>query len=81
MGGANSILILLGIFALGYFSMGFQVVGSRLLAPHFGSSFIVWAFLISTFLAAFSTGSMFGGWVSRLSRNRKRLGREIITGL
>jgi len=77
----NSILILLGIFVLGFFSMGFQLVGSRLLAPHFGSSLIVWAFLISTFLAAFSTGSLFGGWVSRLSPAGKRRGVGIITGL
>ncbi len=78
MGAGSSILILLGIFALGFFSMGFQLLGSRLLAPHFGSSLIVWAFLISTFLAAFSSGSLFGGWVSRLSYNPKRRGVWII---
>ncbi len=74
----NITLILLGIIALGFFSMGFQLVGSRLLAPHFGSSLIVWAFLISTFLAAFSVGSLFGGWVSGLTRIRRRCGVWII---
>ena len=69
----NRIILLLGVFALGFFSMGFQLVGSRLLAPHFGSSIIAWAFLISTFLAAFSAGSLFGGWVSRLNHPRKLL--------
>ena len=78
MGFLNIILTLLGIFALGFFSMGFQLVGSRLLAPHFGSSLIVWAFLISTFLAAFSVGSLFGGWVSGLPNNRRVGGVRII---
>ena len=51
---------------LGVLSMGFQLLASRLLSPHFGSSIIVWAWLISTFLAAFSAGSLLGGWISRL---------------
>ena len=66
--------ILFGILYLGFFSMGLQLVGSRLLAPYFGSSLVVWAFLISTFLAAFSVGSIFGGWVSGLSPRRRRAG-------
>jgi hypothetical protein len=48
----------------GVLSMGFQLLASRLLNPHFGSSIIVWAWLISTFLAAFSLGSMLGGSIS-----------------
>jgi hypothetical protein len=48
----------------GVLSMGFQLLASRLLNPHFGSSIIVWAWLISTFLAAFSLGSMLGGTIS-----------------
>jgi hypothetical protein len=81
MARSNFILILLGVFSLGFFSMGFQLVGSRLLAPHFGSSLIVWAFLISTFLAAFSSGSLFGGWVSRLTYHAMRRWTGIISGL
>lgn len=52
--------------------MGFQLLASRLLNPHFGSSIIVWAWLISTFLAAFSIGSMMGGWVSSLADPSRR---------
>ena len=55
--------------------MGFQLLASRLLNPHFGSSIIVWAWLISTFLAAFSAGSMLGGWISNLSDAGRRRGQ------
>jgi hypothetical protein len=52
------------VVVLGILSMGFQLLASRLLNPYFGSSLIVWAWLISTFLAAFSIGSILGGWIS-----------------
>ncbi len=55
------------VVTLGILSMGFQLLASRLLSPHFGSSLIVWAWLISTFLAAFSVGSFMGGWISSLN--------------
>lgn len=54
------------VVTLGILSMGFQMLGSRLLSPHFGSAIDVWACLISTFLAAFSIGSMAGGVISNL---------------
>ncbi len=59
------------VAVLGILSMGFQLLASRLLNPHFGSSIIVWAWLISTFLAAFSLGSMLGGWISQQSGLRR----------
>jgi hypothetical protein len=59
------------VVVLGILSMGFQLLGSRLLNPHFGSSIIVWAWLISTFLAAFSLGSLLGGWISSLPAGRR----------
>jgi hypothetical protein len=65
------------VITLGILSMGFQLLASRLLAPHFGSSIIVWAWLISTFLAAFSVGSMVGGWVSNLAPAPRRRGQVI----
>lgn len=63
------------VITLGILSMGFQLLASRLLNPHFGSSIIVWAWLISTFLAAFSAGSMIGGWVSNLEPAPRRRGQ------
>lgn len=65
------------VVVLGILSMGFQLLASRLLNPHFGSSIIVWAWLISTFLAAFSIGSMTGGWISNLSPAGRRRGQAI----
>ena len=59
------------VIVLGILSMGFQMLASRLLNPHFGSSIIVWAWLISTFLLAFSLGSMLGGWISCQPRPRR----------
>lgn len=66
------------VIVLGILSMGFQLLASRLLNPHFGSSIIVWAWLISTFLAAFSIGSMVGGWISNLAPAARRRGQ--VTG-
>lgn len=65
------------VLTLGILSMGFQLLASRLLNPHFGSSIIVWAWLISTFLAAFSAGSMLGGWISNLTPVARRRGQVV----
>lgn len=65
------------VITLGILSMGFQLLASRLLNPHFGSSIIVWAWLISTFLAAFSIGSMLGGWISNLAPAPRRRGQFV----
>ena len=50
----------------GFLSMGFQLVATRVVAPFFGATLIVWAFVISTFLLAFSGGAFVGGVCSRL---------------
>src|SRR5207247_10476319 len=44
--------------------MALEIVGSRVLAPHFGSSIFVWGSLISVVLAALSIGYYWGGWLS-----------------
>jgi hypothetical protein len=68
-------------FVLGVFSMGFQLLGSRLLGPWFGSSIIVWAFIISVFLAGFSIGSLGGGLLVRLSAPARARGVVLVAGL
>lgn len=60
--------------------MGYQQVASRVLAPFFGSDYIVWSVLISTFLAAFTIGSFLGGWVSGLA-SKKRARAVAIIGI
>jgi hypothetical protein len=63
-------LIGLSAFFQGFLSMGFQLVATRLLAPFFGSTLIVWSFVISTFLAAFSVGALLGGLFSQFPVRR-----------
>jgi len=60
------------VLTQGFLSMGFQLVASRLLAPYFGTTLIVWAFLISIFLAAFSLGSFLGGVISQRNARMQR---------
>jgi len=69
------------VAVLGVLSMGFQLLASRLLSPHFGSSIIVWAWLISTFLAAFSLGSLLGGWISNRPGPRRRRAQLAAAGV
>lgn len=68
------------VFVLGILSMGFQIVASRELAPSFGSSVVVWSFLISTFLIAFSAGSFTGGIVATRSRGQIAVAQWIFGG-
>jgi hypothetical protein len=65
-------LMLCAAFVQGFLSMGFQLVASRLLAPFFGTTIFVWAFIISTFLAAFTIGALAGAWCSRLPARRMK---------
>lgn len=58
--------------------MGLQLLASRVLAPFFGSSILVWAALITTFLAAFSAGSFMGAAVSSKAIATQR---KIMAGL
>jgi hypothetical protein len=66
------------VFLLGILSMGLQLVASRVLAPFFGNSIFVWASLITTFLAAFSSGSFIGAAVSGRSTVKQS---RIVAGL
>lgn len=72
-------------FLQGFLSMGFQLVATRTVAPYYGSTLMVWAFIISTFLVGFSLGAIFGGSQSRLLekdilRSVKLIGVAGITG-
>lgn len=77
----NNAMPLILSFFLGIFSMGFQLLGSRLLSPWFGSSIIVWAFLISAFLVAFSLGSIGGGLLVKFPDGRRKKGLMAVGAL
>lgn len=62
---ATRLAIVSAALLQGFLSMGFQLVATRVVAPYFGASLIVWAFVISTFLAAFSLGAFLGGLCSQ----------------
>ncbi len=49
------------IFAAGGVLLGLEIAGSRVMAPHVGSSIYVWGSLISVFLIALSGGYLLGG--------------------
>jgi hypothetical protein len=49
------------VFIAGLVLMGLEIAGSRILAPHFGSSVFVWGSLISVFLIALAVGYYLGG--------------------
>ncbi|HEY7714603.1 MAG TPA: fused MFS/spermidine synthase [Candidatus Binatia bacterium] len=52
------------VFVSGAVLMALEIAGSRVLAPHFGSSIFVWGSLISVVMAALSLGYYWGGWLS-----------------
>ena len=58
------LLLNIVVFVSGAVLMGLEIVGSRVLAPHFGSSIFVWGSLISVVMAALSLGYYWGGWLS-----------------
>jgi spermidine synthase len=52
------------VFVSGAVLMALEIAGSRVLAPHFGSSIFVWGSLISVVMTALSIGYYWGGWLS-----------------
>jgi hypothetical protein len=44
------------VFVSGAVLMSLEIAGSRILAPHFGSSIFVWGSLISVVMTALSIG-------------------------
>ena len=66
-------LLYIVVFISGAVLMGLEIVGSRVLAPHFGSSIFVWGSLISVVMAALSLGYYWGGWLSERQPSYERL--------
>lgn len=57
--------------------MALEILASRVLAPHFGSSVYVWGSIISVFLAALSTGYVWGGRLADRNPTLPGLGRQL----
>ena len=67
------------VFISGAVLMALEIAGSRVLAPHFGSSIFVWGSLISVVMAALSIGYYWGGWLSTREPSYGKLSLLLLT--
>ncbi len=58
----------LAVFVCGALVMIYEIIGSRILAPHIGTSTYVWTSLIGVILAALSLGYWLGGKIADQNR-------------
>ncbi len=65
-------------FATGAAGLGLEISASRLLAPHFGSSTIVWSSIIGVVLLALSAGYFIGGKLAERNLSEVLLLRIIL---
>jgi len=74
----SAITIYIVAFVTGAIVMSFEMLGSRYLNPYFGSGIYTWAALISTVLAALTTGYFFGGWLADRSASATVLSTVVL---
>lgn len=69
------------VFLSGVVSLGSEIGASRLLAPYFGTSLVVWSSLIGLILVALSVGYWLGGrWADKSPRWESLLLAELLAG-
>ncbi|MCR5822998.1 MAG: fused MFS/spermidine synthase [Lachnospiraceae bacterium] len=78
----NKIFLYLTEFFAGMSVMAVELGASRLLAPYFSSSQIVWTIIIGTIMIAMALGNLYGGRKADKDPNPDKLyGRIIIAGI
>ena len=78
----NKIFLYLTEFFAGMSVMAVELGASRLLAPYFSSSQIVWTIIIGTIMIAMALGNIYGGKTADKSPNPDKLyGRILITAI
>ncbi len=76
---SNKLYLYMTEFFAGMSVMAVELGASRLLAPYFSSSQIVWTIIIGTIMIAMALGNIYGGRVSDRDPNPDRLYGRILT--
>ena len=74
----NKIYLYMTDFFAGMSVMAVELGASRLLAPYFSSSQIVWTIIIGTIMIAMALGNLYGGRVADKDPNPDKLYRRIM---
>jgi len=76
----SQLMLLIAVFWCGAAVMILELMGSRVLAPHFGSTIYVWTSLIGIIMGALSLGYFIGGRIADKRANQGTLGLIILGG-